>query len=109
MDEDKKYTDTDGLNTEYPDNNEQDNAGFADDISSADQETESGGSAFSEDPVMDDETDGTVFPENAGSEDAPSGDEVIGDMSFEGDLSDQTVPPQDRGLTDRRRSIRESF
>ena len=71
MDEDKRYTDTDGLNAEYPDNNEQDtdvygdtvptsegteesaqdNAGFADDTSYADQEMAPGENVFSEESV----------------------------------------------------------
>jgi len=116
MDEDKRYTDTDGLNTEYPDNNEQDtdvygdtvptaegtedsvqdNAGYADDTSNADQETAPDESVSSEEPVMEEESADTVFAENAGSEDFASSDEVSSDMTSDGEVSGQTVPPQDR-------------
>ena len=116
MDEDKRYTDTDGLNTEYPDNNEQDtdvygdtvptaegtedsvqdNAGFADDTSDADQETAPDESVSSEEPVMEEESADTVFAENAGSEDFASSDEVGSDMTSDGEVSGQTIPPQDR-------------
>ncbi len=115
MDEDKRYTDTDGLNTEYPDNNQQDtdvygdtvpasegteesvqdNAGFADDTSNADQETAPGENVFSEEPAIDESAD-TVPAEDAGSEDFASSDEVSSDMTSDSEVSGQTVPPQDR-------------